>query len=283
MAYRFMCYPGGVRKAVTFSYDDGSTDDLKLEEIFNKYKIKATFNLNSDRLINGNGITVKDAKRFIEDGHEIAVHGKYHKANGISSTVDGIRDVLLCREELENVLGAIIRGMAYPDTGITNFSNGTSFDKVRRYLADLGIVYSRTLGGDNDRFELPSDWFSWMPSAHHDNPDIEKYIDAFLMLDLENNYHAMRHPRLLYIWGHSFEFTCNKNWEHIENICKALSWREDIWYATNIEIYEYVNAYNSLVWSADGKRVYNPSLKKIWWADGNTRYSIAPGETLLLK
>ncbi len=282
MSYRFMCYPGGVRKAVTFSYDDGSTDDLRLAEIFNKYGIKGTFNINSDRLLRGNGISVTDVKSMIESGHEIAVHGKFHKANGICRPIDGIRDVLTCREELENALGKIIRGMAYPDTGITNFSNGTDYDTVRRYLKDLGIVYSRTLGGDNNNFALPTDWYAWMPSFHHSNPDADRFIDEFLSLELENNYHAMRHPRLLYIWGHSFEFTENDSWSLIDNICKRIGCRGDIWYASNIEIYEYVNAFNSLVWSADGKIVYNPTLYTLWFIDGNTRYSVAPGETKII-
>lgn len=172
MSYRFMCYPEGKRKAVTFSYDDGSKDDLQLVDIFNRYNMKATFNINSDRLINGNGISIAEAKRFIKEGHEIAVHGKFHKANGISRAVDGIRDVLECREELESCLECIIRGMAYPDTGITNFSNGTDYKTVKNYLSALGIVYSRTLGSDNDLFELPSDWYAWMPTCHHDNSDI---------------------------------------------------------------------------------------------------------------
>ena len=34
------------KKAITFSYDDGVTTDLKLLEIFNKYGMKCTFNLN---------------------------------------------------------------------------------------------------------------------------------------------------------------------------------------------------------------------------------------------
>ncbi len=280
MSYLFMCYPGGVRKAVTFSYDDGSNDDIKLVEIFNKHNMKGTFNLNSYRLLYGNGIAAETAKRFIEEGHEIAVHGKYHKANGISRPVDGIRDVLLCREELENALGCIIRGMAYPDTGITNFSNGTDYNTVKNYLKALGIVYSRTLGGDNNEFCLPKDWYAWTPTCHHENPDIFKFIDEFLSLDLENNYDAMRHPRLFYIWGHSYEFTVNNNWNRIEKLCEKLGGRDDVWYATNMEIYEYSEAFNSLVWSADGRTVYNPTLKTVWFADGNDKYSVASGQTL---
>ena len=281
MGYRFMCYPGGVRKAVTFSYDDGCEDDLKLAEIFNKYGMKGTFNINSSRLLQpDNGLSVADAKKLISDGHEIAVHGKHHRANGIVRPAEGIKDVLLCREELEKALGCIIRGMAYPDTGITNFSNGTDYNKVKNYLADLGIVYSRTLGGDNNEFRLPDDWHAWMPTCHHENPDIFKFIDEFLSLDLENNYSALRHPRLFYIWGHAYEFFCNNNWDRIESICEKLAGRDDIWYATNMEIYEYTKAFEALVWSADGNTVYNPTLIPLYFIDENDRYCVAPGQTL---
>ena len=40
----------GKNKALTFSYDDGVTQDKRLIEIFNKYGLKATFNLNSELL-----------------------------------------------------------------------------------------------------------------------------------------------------------------------------------------------------------------------------------------
>ena len=37
-------------KAVTFSYDDGVTQDIRLIELLNKYNLKCTFNLNSELL-----------------------------------------------------------------------------------------------------------------------------------------------------------------------------------------------------------------------------------------
>ena len=40
----------GKRKAITFSYDDGVTQDRRLIEIFNRYGLRATFNLNSELL-----------------------------------------------------------------------------------------------------------------------------------------------------------------------------------------------------------------------------------------
>ena len=38
------------KKAVTFSFDDGVTQDIRLIELLNKYGLKATFNLNSELL-----------------------------------------------------------------------------------------------------------------------------------------------------------------------------------------------------------------------------------------
>lgn len=40
----------GRNKFLTFSYDDGVTQDKRLVKIFNKYHLKATFNINSSLL-----------------------------------------------------------------------------------------------------------------------------------------------------------------------------------------------------------------------------------------
>ena len=210
------------------------------------------------------------------------MHGKYHRALGKVTPVDGIRDVLECRTELENDFGMIIRGMAYPDSGITRFENGADYADIKHYLKDLGIVYSRTLGGDNDSFALPTDWHAWMPTAHHTNPELFGYIDKFLNEPM-SAYDAAQTPRLFYLWGHSFEFENNKNWDLLDQICKELSGKPDIWYATNIEIYDYVSAYRSLVFSADGSTVYNPTLLTVWFTEDGKLFSVKSGETLIIK
>ena len=40
----------GKRKFLTLSYDDGVTQDKRLVKIFNRYGLKATFNINSELL-----------------------------------------------------------------------------------------------------------------------------------------------------------------------------------------------------------------------------------------
>ncbi len=277
----FMRYPDGKAKAVTFSYDDGVPQDKRLAELFDRYGLKGTFNLNCDSMRSENFTKEQIKEYFLSKGHEIAVHGENHRANGNMRAIEGIRDVLNCRLELEEKCDCIIRGMAYPDSGITLFGNFGSYDDVKQYLMELDIAYSRTIGGDNNEFMLPSDFYAWTPTCHHDNPQVMERIEEFLNLDISTKaYHARRVSRLLYIWGHSYEFDRNNNWEHIEKICEKLSSKEDIWYATNIEIYDYVQAYKSLRYSADGHMVYNPTLLTIWLDVDGTLYSVKSGETI---
>ncbi len=286
MKYQFMRFPGGKAKAVTFSYDDGVRADLRLIETMNRYSIKGTFNL-AGWVLNaqpgGNRLTVEEVQKYILDaGHEVAVHGMEHRAPGILRAAQGIREVLSCRVELEKAFGRIIRGMAYPDTGIGRLTSGVDYATIRKYLQDLDIVYARTLAGDNKNFMMPEDWYAWMPSVRHANPEALEYAKAFVQLQIPT-YVAAQYPRLFYLWGHSYEFDDNNNWELLDQLCAELGNRDDIWYATNMEIYEYTQAYNSLIYSADGTRIYNPTLYRIWFVQHGVPYSIASGETLVMQ
>ena len=74
----------------------------------------------------------------------------------------------------------------------------------------------------------------------------------FLNIELDNpkTYGARRQPRLFYLWGHSYEFTRDNNWDLIEEFCELTGGREDIWYATNIEIIDYMDVLNRLQFNA---------------------------------
>jgi len=81
-------------------------------------------------------------------------------------------------------------------------------------------------------------------------------------------------PLLFYVWGHTFEFERNNNWERMDRFMEKVAKQDDVWYATNGEIYDYVNAYENLVFSADGKRIYNPSKMSVWVEIDGTCYKI---------
>ena len=74
-------YPQGLKKALTFSYDDGREFDRRLVEIFNQHGLKGTFHLNSGTLglhaPNGDFVAPGEVKELYQ-GHEVAVHTVSH-------------------------------------------------------------------------------------------------------------------------------------------------------------------------------------------------------------
>ena len=284
MKYQFLRFPEGKAKAVTLSYDDGAASDVRLTEIINQYGLKCTYNLMGLNTEEEWGLTQDFIKKeILGKGHEVANHGYHHRAQNRIRAIEGIREVLDCRLALEKTFGMIIRGFAYADIAVNRFTEPDTYKRIKSYLEELGIVYARTVGGDNDKFQLPEDFLNWMPTAHHDNPHIFEYIQKFLDTDLQKLYIASRSPMLFFLWGHAHELERNDNWEHFEEICRKLSGKSDVWYATNIEIYDYVQAYNSLVYSADGITVYNPTLHTIWFDVDGKIYVIHSGQTLRLQ
>ena len=265
-----MRFPGGRAKALTLSYDDGNHADKTLIGILDRYGIKCTLNLNSG--LSGTDdwrMTLPELADLAEKGgHEIACHGLTHPFLQAMPPSAVMAEIFQDRINLENATGKIVRGMAYP--------YGTFSDSVAETLKNCGIVYSRTVNS-TEGFEIPSDWLRLNPTCHHDNPRLSELANNFLGADITN-----RPPWLFYLWGHSFEFDRNQNWNVLEEFCEAVGGRNEIWYATNIEIYDYVAAYNSLISSADGSKIYNPTATAVYVECNQKITEIKPGETVTL-
>ena len=157
-----------------------------------------------------------------------------------------------------------------------------TYQQVRQCLQDVGIVYARSLSGDNTLFRMPEDWYAWNPSAHHANPNVVSYAEEFVAIDFSKLSSAWRYPRLFYLWGHSFEFESDDNWHVIEEFFQKVANRDTVWYATNIEIYDYVAAYAQLIWNADCTAVHNPTATDVWFLAGKQIYGVKAGQTLTL-
>ena len=267
----FMRFPGGKSKALTLSYDDGVRQDRRLLEIMKKHGLKGTFNINSEGYAlegctTGNRMSRSEALAFYRDcGMEIAVHAAHHPY--LEQLPENLCtwEILNDRKNLEADFGGFIRGMAYPF--------GTTSDSVVASLKQCGMAYARTTVS-TEGFAIPIDWLRLPATCHHRNPRLMELAREFA------EKQDVRGPMLFYLWGHSYEFDNDNNWCVIEEFCEAVSGKDDIWYATNMEIYEYVTAFNSLVFSANGKKIYNPTLKTIWMDIDANPCKIEPGETI---
>lgn len=250
-------FPGGRTKALTLSYDDGRDFDRKLVQIFNDHGLKGTFHLNAG-MLNSPIKVAPEELRTLYAGHEVACHGFTHPFLERLPRTEVMREVWQDRELLEKYVSYPVTGMSYP--------YGSSDDAVVEILRNCGIEYCRTTASTRT-FSLPNDLLLWHPTCHH--RDMMEFIPGFL------NYRFGL--GVFYVWGHSYEFGNAGNWDDMERFADQVAGKENVWYATNIELARYIKAFRALVTSADGRRAYNPSAVTVWITSPNGALPVAPG------
>ena len=257
---RFVRFPGWKAKAMTFSYDDAVIFDERLIKLLRKYGFKGTFNVNGGMLSHEfyRRMNKEEAVALYQgSGMEVAMHGLDHAFLGGSTGADVLKEYYQDKIELEKTFGEIIRGGAYA-FGVCN-------EEIVNVLKTLGVSYFRTTAC-TEGFDLPTDWLRWGPTCRHINEKLFELLDKFLAETPDKIYDAK--PRLFCLFGHSYEFEDNDNWDLIERFCAKTAEHEDIWHATNAEIYDYVQAYEHLIFSAAGDRILNNSATDIYlWLD----------------
>lgn len=164
MLYQFLRFPGGKPKAVTLSYDDGNTADMKFNDIITRYGLKCTFNLLGSLVEDESRLTVDYIKsEILGRGHEVANHGYDHRSQIKIRPIEGIRELLDCRLTLEKTFGTIIKGFAYPDTSPNSYTHSDTYERVKNILREVDVSYARCAGEDNNKFLLPSDFQNGCP------------------------------------------------------------------------------------------------------------------------
>ena len=259
-------YPGFKAKALTLSYDDGVIQDKKLIEIMDRYGIKGTFNLNGgsyrdvDYRSANTRLTQEEAVALYKNsGHEVAVHGFRHPFLDEMPNGSAAWEIMKDRETLEEIFGGIIRGSAYP--------MGTYDDDVVATMKQCGIVYARGVKVTHS-FQIPKDWLRLEGTYRNVDPELMSICDRFLQLSPAYG------PKLFYMWGHSYEFDRENGWEIIEEFCKKMGGHDDIWYATNIEIYDYLEAARRIRATANSNRLYNPTATTLYLKVDKERFTV---------
>jgi hypothetical protein len=273
-----MLFPEGKTKALTLSYDDGVIQDRRLISLMNSYNVKGTFNIGSGLLgvhdsANFAGTKTIDISKVDPDevkelyaGHEVAGHGLYHSSLADIGTPAAMYEVIEDRKRLEDLTGSCVRGFAYP-FGVYN-------EDVKTILKLAGYEYARVVPSTGT-FEIPADFLEWKATCHHND---ERLMD--LAKDFCEKKGRFRRTELFYLWGHSYEFDFGDNWHVIENFLQYVAqFKELLWYATNIEICDYITSYKKLKYSADCKTIINPGASAVWIGIYGETYKIEPGAT----
>lgn len=223
-------------KYLTFSYDDGVIQDIRLIELFNKYGMKATFNLNSARLgepgsLLREGVTVRHDKikhadvKHVYVGHEVAAHTLSHpKLNEIELDKVLIREVEQDRLILSELCGYEVVGMAYP--GGSKYVDERVVELVKNHT---GIRYARNTTS-NFSFDEQTELIDFCPSVH-------SHVQMDQAFELGEKFLTLKPDRkqIFYVWGHAYEFDIHGTWDRMEEFLRMMSGRDDIVYCTNRE------------------------------------------------
>lgn len=225
----------GKKKALTFSFDDGVTQDRRLADLLNRYGLKATFNINSgffgqEGALIRNGVSVRHDKLTkaealtVYAGHEIAAHTLTHPFLPKLSDELAVAQVEEDRRALSAVFGRETVGLAYPCGGANHDA------RVERLVRErTGCLYARTIESTGE-FDLPKDPYAWNPTVYYvDTDEMFALGERFLALETQT-------PKLFYIWGHSYELDAWDFWERFELFCQQMCGKPDIFYGTNREV-----------------------------------------------
>ncbi len=274
-----LVFPGGKSRALTLSYDDGVVQDRRLIPLLDSYGLKATFNLGAGvlgfhgfapmkgRQVDISKVEPEEVRELYRD-HEVAGHTLWHSSLTAAGTPATVYEIIEDKHQLEELTGKLVRSFAYPF--------GTWDAQAVELLRLCGYESARTVVSTGE-FGLPGDFLTWDATCHHNDPKLMELAERFLADD--------RFPRtkLFYLWGHAYEFDADDNWDVMERFAERMAKDADkFWAATNGQIRDYVNAFRSLRYGADGELVYNPSALEIWMMSSRQLIRVAPGETVQL-
>ena len=271
------CYPDFKLKAVTFSFDDGTFQDYEMVNMLNHFNMKGTFNVNSKLMYKNSYFTMcgwiknyRLEKHQVIDlfkGHEIASHTSTH------TDFNNLNDDLLKREidddifTLSRLAKYKIEGFAYP-FGIYN-------DIIIQRLKDNGIVYARSTKSQYN-FNLPKDFYTYGGTCTISCKKFPILVNKWLKL-------TPKTMKLFYIWGHSYELDMYHEHEKTFDLYGKIANKEDTWYATNIDIFNYLNAFKKLKFYKDRNMFINNSDHDLYVKIDEQNIIIKKNSKLIIK
>ena len=231
----------GKMKAVTFSFDDGVTQDVRMIQLMDKYGLKATFHICSGRLgrpgistYGGHKVSryAIDTRHLIDTyaGHEVASHTIDHVLLPDQETdAQIIRQIEEDRVKLSELMGYDVVGFAFPGDppGRHNYDE-RCLELIKKHT---GVRYARTVG-HAETLAMPQNLLTIQPTVGMcDFDEQNKLLDRLI----ESN---PTEPQVILVMGHCYEMDYESDhWYKMEQFFERLSKRDDIFYGTNKEVY----------------------------------------------
>ncbi len=263
------CYPGGRKRALQLTYDDGVTQDLGLVGLLNELDLKGTFNLNS-RLMeteftwrHESGLVVRRLPLWkapeVYKGHEVACHSLTHPWLNSLTRAEALWQMREDKRRLEVLFGHEIVGFAQPFDGWN--------EELRELALECGFHYAR-ISEESRSYSLPEDFYSWRPGIFHLDPGLDRFVEDFL--------HCEQELALCQIVGHSYDLDVTGGWERLAALLRRLAADPDTTSLTHGELAEYLRAMDQAVLTP--RAIVNPSRVNLWFHVDGSALMVPAGE-----
>ncbi|MDH5266445.1 MAG: polysaccharide deacetylase family protein [Candidatus Bathyarchaeota archaeon] len=222
---------------VTTSWDDTSRIDLKLCELLENYRIKATFYAISNWI--GKKISA-DELRHISGGHEVGAHTLSHAMLTCVGKEVAKEEILGSKTSLERILGKRVTSFAYP--------YGAYRREHVEIVGEAGFLCARTTKLYFTKIENPFETNITMLAAPHGVRDFEgltrlfrqtpKTIFKLYALKKWNKLGKMMFDSFLkrggvfHIFGHAWVIDQYKSWARLEDLLAYIAFRNNLKYLT---------------------------------------------------
>ena len=203
-------------KYFVFAIDDGTSFDKKVIEIFNRYNIKATFNLNSglqDFVWYKDWLAVTRhnlyENRDIYDGHEVGSHSLTHPYLTSLCDEDVYKEVKEDKGNIEHIFQRNVETFSFPFEGYDERTSGI--------IKSLGITHI-ILPDIDDSFKFPID-------THHIKVTSWDIDDA---LEKINRFIEDEESEIFIYLSHSYDYEYSNSYDKLEKLCQIVTSNKDI-------------------------------------------------------
>lgn len=241
-------------RIVTTSWDDGDPRDFRVAELLHARNLPATFYVPITGHHAGHALGRSELRTLDGEGFEIGGHGFSHRILPQCSRTVVIREVEVCKHNLEDILGKEVRMFAYP--------RGRHSSVAVRSVKRAGYAGARTtemfsLGLHFDPYRMPTTIhvFPHSKSEYIRNMaravdlgrawrylpqlwQVESWVElAKILFDS-----ILEDSGVFHLYGHSWEIDELGLWKDLEEVLDYVSNRKGVLYLPNSKALEYRTA-----------------------------------------
>ena len=239
---------------VTTSWDDGHPCDLKVAELLRARGLPGTFYF--PFIGHHGGCTLERAqlRSLASEGFEVGGHGMSHNILPPLRSKEIAREVGICRNRLEDILGKQVRMFCYP--------KGRFNAAVIRHVKDAGYEGARTTRMLRQRldfapFQMPTSLLAYPNKRKIYAKNLLKvwyvqglldYATRFIRLESWVSMGKMLFDQVLkeggvwHLYGHSWEIEEMCLWDELKQMLDYVSNREGVTYVSNRGVLNFLPA-----------------------------------------